>query len=316
MVPGLTNLVRWQSHWHVVRQGWTFFQNDFAGRIAARVMQTGPALRESVTAVDHAASGTSWSMAPPRSGCWRRRTGGCRCRSLFWFVVYIGVLVTFLPRMRERSRRMSEMRSVLTGKVVDSYTNILTVKLFARARDEDAFMREAVDEHTEAYRAQQRMTTMWSIALSTMNAFLHGRHRNAGDPAVAFRLYRDRHGCDSDPDGVADQQHVGLAGAADRQRSSTISGRCRTACARSRCRGRCPIFRARWSCRGRPARSALRRSAFDYGRTARQRRRAARARSRCRAGRARRAGRPLRRRQIDAGATCCSVSTGRKAAAS
>src|SRR5258707_857143 len=48
MVPGLTNLVRWQSHWHVVRQGWTFFQNDFAGRIAARVMQTGPALRESV----------------------------------------------------------------------------------------------------------------------------------------------------------------------------------------------------------------------------------------------------------------------------
>ena len=48
LVPGLTNLVRWQNHWHVVRQGWTFFQNDFAGRIAARVMQTGPALRESV----------------------------------------------------------------------------------------------------------------------------------------------------------------------------------------------------------------------------------------------------------------------------
>jgi ATP-binding cassette subfamily B multidrug efflux pump len=48
LVPGLTNLVRWQSHFHVVRQGWTFFQNDFAGRIAARVMQTGPALRESV----------------------------------------------------------------------------------------------------------------------------------------------------------------------------------------------------------------------------------------------------------------------------
>src|SRR5207237_8885426 len=48
LFPGLTNLVRWQSHWHVVRPGWTFLQNDFAGRIAARVMQTGPALRESV----------------------------------------------------------------------------------------------------------------------------------------------------------------------------------------------------------------------------------------------------------------------------
>src|SRR5215469_10227042 len=46
--PGLTNLVRWQNHWHVVRQSWTFFQNDFAGRIANRVMQTGPSLRESV----------------------------------------------------------------------------------------------------------------------------------------------------------------------------------------------------------------------------------------------------------------------------
>ena len=45
--PGLANLIRWQNHWHVVRQSWTFFQNDFAGRIANRVMQTGPALRES-----------------------------------------------------------------------------------------------------------------------------------------------------------------------------------------------------------------------------------------------------------------------------
>ena len=56
LIPGLTNLVRWQSHWHVVRQGWTFFQNDFAGRIAARVMQTGPNLRESVTASINAGS--------------------------------------------------------------------------------------------------------------------------------------------------------------------------------------------------------------------------------------------------------------------
>ena len=54
----------------------------------------------------------------------------------------------FVPRLRDRSRQMSEVRSTLTGRVVDSYTNILTVKLFARARDEDAFVREAVDEHT------------------------------------------------------------------------------------------------------------------------------------------------------------------------
>ena len=54
IVPNLTNLVRWQSHWHVVRQSWTFFQNDFAGRVANRVMQVGPALRESVVATTNA----------------------------------------------------------------------------------------------------------------------------------------------------------------------------------------------------------------------------------------------------------------------
>ena len=184
MVPGLTNLVRWQSHWHVVRQGWTFFQNDFAGRIAARVMQTGPALRESVvlsiigiwyilvygtTAITLLAA-ADWRLSLP---------------IVLWFACYAGVLACFLPRMRERSRRMSEMRSNLTGKVVDSYTNILTVKLFARARDEDAFVRDAVDEHTEAWRAQQRLGTLWNLCLTVMNALLM-----VGTGALAILLWR------------------------------------------------------------------------------------------------------------------------------
>ena len=54
IIPGLSNLVRWQSHWHVVRQSWTFFQNDYAGRIAQRVMQTGPSLRESIVSATNA----------------------------------------------------------------------------------------------------------------------------------------------------------------------------------------------------------------------------------------------------------------------
>src|SRR4051812_19371360 len=171
LVPGLTNLVRWQNHWHVVRQGWTFFQNDFAGRIAARVMQTGPALRESVvlsvagiwyilvygTIAILLLSTADWRLALP---------------IIFWFVLYGWVLSRFLPQMRERSRAMSEMRSVLTGKIVDSYTNILTVKLFARARDEDAFVRDAVDEHTETWRAQQRIGTAWGLLLQVMNGLL------------------------------------------------------------------------------------------------------------------------------------------------
>src|SRR5215471_18179487 len=171
LVPGLTGLVRWQSHWHVVRQGWTFFQNDFAGRIAARVMQTGPALRESVvlsiigvwyilvygtTAIGLLAS-ADWRLSLP---------------ILAWFALYAGILASLLPQMRERSRRMSEMRSHLTGRVVDSYTNILTVKLFARARDEDAFVRDAVDEHTGMFHASLRLNTLFGLTLSSLNALM------------------------------------------------------------------------------------------------------------------------------------------------
>ncbi|HEV2189999.1 MAG TPA: ABC transporter transmembrane domain-containing protein, partial [Stellaceae bacterium] len=171
LIPGLTNLTRWQSHWHVVRQGWTYFQNDFAGRIANRVMQTGPALRESVVSSINAVwyilvYGTSAALLLGRAD-WR-----LALPILCWFVTYAVVLRAFLPRMRERSRRMSEMRSEVTGRVVDSYTNILTVKLFARARDEDDFVREAVDDHTHAYRRQLRMTSAWGISLILMNASL------------------------------------------------------------------------------------------------------------------------------------------------
>ncbi len=169
--PGLSNMVRWQNHWHVVRQSWTFFQNDFAGRIANRVMQTGPALRESLVMTFDAAwyiivygssavvmlASTDWRLAAPMA---------------LWFACYAGMLSWFVPRLRDRSRHVSEMRSQLTGRVVDSYTNILTVKLFARARDEDGFVRDAIDDHTTAFRNQTRMISGYTVTLSLMNAML------------------------------------------------------------------------------------------------------------------------------------------------
>ena len=169
--PGLSNMVRWQNHWHVVRQSWTFFQNDFAGRIANRVLQTGPALRESLVMTFDAAwyivvYGSS-AVALLAASDWRLAVP-----ILIWFVFYAGMLRWFVPRMRERSRYVSEMRSNLTGRVVDSYTNILTVKLFARARDEDAWVRDAVDDHTTAFRDQTRMITGYTMTLTLMNALL------------------------------------------------------------------------------------------------------------------------------------------------
>jgi ATP-binding cassette subfamily B multidrug efflux pump len=169
--PSFTNLIRWQNHWHVVRQSWTFFQNDFAGRVANRVMQTGPALRESLVMAFDAAwyiivyggsalvllGSLNWRLMVPMT---------------MWFVCYIVMLIYLVPRLRERSRAVSEKRSTLIGRVVDSYTNILTVKLFARARDEDAFVRDSIDEHTVAFRDQTRMTSAYTIVLSFMNSSL------------------------------------------------------------------------------------------------------------------------------------------------
>ena len=169
IAPGLSNLVRWQNHWHVVRQSWTFFQNDFAGRIANRVMQTGPAMRESIVSMTNAAwyllvYGTSAALLLASVDGWLALPVG------LWFCAYAGLLRFFVPRLRDRSRHVSEVRSGLTGRVVDSYTNILTVKLFARARDEDMVVRDSIDEHTEAFRQQLRMITRFSSSLALTNA--------------------------------------------------------------------------------------------------------------------------------------------------
>jgi ATP-binding cassette, subfamily B, multidrug efflux pump len=187
IAPGLTNLIRWQNHWHVVRQSWTFFQNDFAGRIANRVMQTGPSLRESVVSATNAiwyilVYGTS-AIVLMASSDWR-----LALPILFWFTIYGSLLRFFVPRLRERSREMSEVRSALTGRIVDSYTNILTVKLFARPRDEDNFVRAAVDDHTNAFRRQLRLITSFGMSLTVLNAGLL-----VGTGGMALWLWRNGH---------------------------------------------------------------------------------------------------------------------------
>ena len=169
IAANLTNMVRWQSHRHVVRQGWSFFQSDFAGRIANRIMQTGPSLRDSIVASTNAV----WYIVV---------YGGSAIAVLFsvdarltlpiiaWFCAYLAMLRYFVPRLRDRSKALSEVRSALTGRIVDSYTNILTVKLFAKPKDEDDFVRASLDEHNITYQRQLRMMTLLTLVLSTMNA--------------------------------------------------------------------------------------------------------------------------------------------------
>src|SRR3954469_6519966 len=178
-----TGLIRWQSHFHVVRQSWAFFQNDFAGRISNRVMQTGPAVRQTlvasvtalwyvlvygVTAIVMTAAVDAWLTVP----------------ILGWFAGYIALLWYFVPRLRDRSKISSEARSALVGRIVDSYTNILTVKLFARPRDEDNYVRDAVERHTDVFLRAQRLLTMFGTLLNVLNALLI-----AGAGAIAIALW-------------------------------------------------------------------------------------------------------------------------------
>ena len=175
IAANVSNMIRWQSHWHVVRQIWAFFQNDFAGRIANRVMQTGPSIRESLVALITAVwyilvYGTSAVVLLARADPW------LALPILVWFAAYLVMLRIFVPRMRDRSKTMSEARSMVTGRIVDSYTNILTVKLFARARDEDAYVRDAIEQHTGMFHRSLRLNTLFGLVLSSINADDGDRH--------------------------------------------------------------------------------------------------------------------------------------------
>ena len=179
LMPGATSLIRWQSHWHVVRQSWPFFQKDFAGRIANRVMQTAEALRDSVMssirAVSFIATYGSTALVLMLLADWR-----LGLPTLAWLGGYALFLRHFVPRLRALARERSDLRSLVMARVVDSYTNILTVKLFARLADEDDYVREVVDEHQAAIAGHMRMTSRFLFTLSAMNALLLGSTATVG----------------------------------------------------------------------------------------------------------------------------------------
>ena len=171
IVPGLSNRSRWLMHNYVVRQSLAFFHNDFAGRIANRVMQTGTSLRESAVQMVDAlwyivvytgsalwlfAQADPWLMVP----------------LLCWLVVYVGLMAFFVPRMKARAWVASDARSKATDRIVDGYTNIATLKLFSHARREEAYVRDAIDELAVKHRLQTRVTTAMDTAIAIANGFL------------------------------------------------------------------------------------------------------------------------------------------------
>lgn len=171
IVPNLVDIIRWQSHWHVIRQSWTYFQNDFAGRIANKVIQAGEAIEIGVNLTIDAAwyalvfvvvaivvlAQLDVLLLVPIG---------------IWLLLYAVLFTITMPLIARYSENLSESKSVMTGRIVDSYTNIQTIKTFATGGHEDQYVSDSVLDHAISFRKLMRVFTyMWSI-LFLLNAGL------------------------------------------------------------------------------------------------------------------------------------------------
>jgi len=161
--------IRWQVHRYLLKQSMTFYQDEFAGRIATKLMQTALAVRECViklidvlnyvvvyfTGMLLIVASSDWRLASPLVG---------------WAVCYGFLLRYFIPRLGKVAERQADARSIMTGRVVDSYTNIQTVKLFSHARREASYAREGMNGFLQTVYQQMRMITSLYGLLYVLNS--------------------------------------------------------------------------------------------------------------------------------------------------
>jgi ATP-binding cassette, subfamily B, multidrug efflux pump len=159
--------LRWNFHRLMLEQSMSFYQDEFAGRISTKVMQTALAVRDTwlifadilvyvviyfATMVAVVGAFDAWLMVP----------------FLGWLVLYVLTLTYFVPRLGEVAQAQADARSLMTGRVTDAYTNIATVKLFSHAQREAGFARSAMQEFMGSVHAQMRLVT----AFETINQLL------------------------------------------------------------------------------------------------------------------------------------------------
>ena len=171
ITAAFTTRIRWQTHGHVLRQSLGFFQNDFAGRVANKIMQNAPAIRESVVqlidALWYAIVHFVGAFALFAAADWR-----LAIPLLLWLAAYAAILKIFVPRIQELSTASAEARSMLVGRIVDSYTNISTVKLFAHTDREDAYAKTALVEQMGHWNAANRNLTTMELIIFCLNGVL------------------------------------------------------------------------------------------------------------------------------------------------
>ncbi|WP_414828742.1 ABC transporter ATP-binding protein [Alteromonas sp. H39] len=163
--------IRWQAHRYLLGQSLSFFQDEFAGRVATKVMQTALSVRETVMklldlmvyisvyfiSMVVLIFSTDWRLAMPL---------------LVWFVVYVLILRVLVPKLKKVSQRQADARSVMTGRIVDSYTNITTVKLFSHSQREAEYARESMGNFLSTVYPQMRLVTVLEFCVEMANALL------------------------------------------------------------------------------------------------------------------------------------------------
>ncbi|WP_018429040.1 ABC transporter ATP-binding protein [Hoeflea sp. 108] len=170
ITPGFYNLVRWQAHRHVSRQSYSFFQNDFAGRIATKVWQAGQAtgdLMESfIEVVWFMIVYTVTTLAVVAGLDWR-----LAALVVVWIVAFGFLARRYLPTIRKHAEATAEAGSMINGRIVDSYSNVQTLKLFASDGD-DRYIRSGFDIYLGALRPFTRKLTGVRMALTTLSGVM------------------------------------------------------------------------------------------------------------------------------------------------
>jgi len=171
ILPNFGTMIRWRAHAHVIRQPVGWFESDFAGRIANRIMQTPPAAGDAVFQTFDAMAFASVTVvgaaimladADPR----------LVLPLLIWLVLYAALVKWTVQRAGPASKASSDARSAVTGRVVDAYTNIHSVKLFAHHDKEMAYAKEAIEHARATFQKEMRIVTKMDLALTFLNGFL------------------------------------------------------------------------------------------------------------------------------------------------
>jgi len=163
--------IRWDVHGYLIRQSMSYFQDEFAGRIATKLMQTALAVRETVMKIldilVYVVTYFIGILFVMLAADWR-----LMLPFVVWLVAYISLMRFFVPRMRKISANQADARSLMTGRIVDSYTNIATVKLFSHSKREESYAKESMDGFLQTVYQQMRLSATLDIIIVLLNSVL------------------------------------------------------------------------------------------------------------------------------------------------